>query len=74
MECKQVRQQAESLSPIGREAPHSQGHQGRLLPLLSISAWRSTKVRAKLMANALNSARGGGGGGGGGGYFWRWRQ
>ena len=57
MKCKQVRHQVESLSPIGQEAPCGLGYQVRLLQLLSISAWQSTKMHAKLMAN--DSACGG---------------
>ena len=58
MECKQVRHEEGSLSPIGRETPRGQGHQGMLPRLLSISAWRSAKMCAKVMTNVLDSARG----------------
>ena len=58
MECKQVRHEEGSLSPIGRETPRGQGHQGMLSRLLSISAWRSAKMCAKVMTNVLDSARG----------------
>ena len=59
MECKQVCNQTETFSPIGQEASHDQGDQGKLPRLLLISAWRRMKMRAKLMANALESACGG---------------